>query len=192
MYATGPQNPHRRTSTLTSSGFSNHSACVHSRKPEPTIRNATIAILTTTIGVSRRRGCGCGVGIGLMAAIAGPRWRAVKNDTERLGMLTSARGRNYRAARLAGDVLVAHLDRRALPFQPVRQLQRQGGRAMAPAGASKADRQVALALAPVQRDEKAEQTGKFVDEAASLRMAHHVFAHPRVGPVQRLELGDEE
>src|SRR6202158_5583693 len=51
MKITGPHSPHRRTSTLTSWGSSNHSECAISSQIEPTTMITMIAIFITFISV---------------------------------------------------------------------------------------------------------------------------------------------
>src|SRR5690349_2185933 len=87
---------------------------------------------------------------------------------------------------------MAYVDRDTGAAQALGQLAGQGWRSMASAGASQADRQIALALAAIERHEKAKQSHYLVDEAPRLGLAHHVVAHSLVGSVERFKLGDKK
>ena len=69
---------------------------------------------------------------------------------------------------------------------------RPHGRAMPPAGASEGLSQIALALAPVKRNQEVEQTAGLVDGCLCVELRHHVVANARDGAVERAQLGDEE
>ena len=63
---------------------------------------------------------------------------------------------------------------------------------MASAGASETDRQVAFALALIERDQEIEQAPDLVDKALRLRLRHHVLVHARVDAGERAQLGNEK
>src|SRR5258708_18252263 len=67
------------------------------------------------------------------------------------------------------------------------QLARERRRSMASAGTADADRQIALTLASIERDQEFEQLTDIADKAARLRMGHHVALHAHVGAVERAE-----
>src|ERR1700730_4475507 len=63
---------------------------------------------------------------------------------------------------------------------------------MASPGAAEADREVALTLAPVERQQEFQQASEFVDKAPRLRLRHHVFMDMRIEAGQRTQLRHEE
>src|SRR6266851_6010494 len=69
MKTTGPHSPHRRTSTLTSFGSSNHSECAIRSQIEPPTMITMIAIFTAFISVELPALGLPGFPIGLTAAI---------------------------------------------------------------------------------------------------------------------------
>src|SRR5262249_62340999 len=101
------------------------------------------------------------------------------------GVRAKRAGDDWAGGRSAPYVVMAALHRAAPPLEPMRQFVRQRGRAMASAGASDSNRQVALAFAPIERHQETKQPCNLIDEAARLRMLHHVFPHAAVGAVER-------
>src|SRR5580704_13026943 len=156
--------------------------------------------------VKKRRGCSSGVCIGLIAAITRPQWRTLY-DTDRRGRQTSYRVDEFRCRdsrvaatvgfsapalassprssgeRSARDVVVAHLYGDTFPAEALRKFHSKRRRSMPSAGASQPDGQIALAFAPVQRQQEAEQAHDLVHEAPGLWLIHHVRAHPLFHPV---------
>src|SRR6516162_1953516 len=63
---------------------------------------------------------------------------------------------------------------------------------MAPARASEPNREIALALSPIKRDQKFEQFTYFRDKPARLRMRHHETVHAHVRTVERAKFGHEK
>src|SRR5512143_661400 len=97
----------------------------------------------------------------------------------------------FYALPLSSDIPVLHVHVIAFLPEPFRDQEREGHRTVFPAGASETDREVALPLAAVSRQEIFEKPQEPGEKFPGLGPCHDIFPYSRVFARQRAQAGDK-